>query len=432
MTKFSKKRFHLACGGEAPLKILLENREAETKNTFLFEQPFILVGQHAAADIRLKHPAVGTRHFLLQLLGGRLFCVQLSNRSPLHWRGKANQWGWIIPEDRIQFGPFALSVLDGLPDSSSEHEMYPNPLMSSPDFIPPVVLEYRSNVARPFRGQVNRALSLLGSSPACKFRIQSNRISSIHCGLVRTANGIWAVDLGGQGGIGVNSVVSRVARLEEGDVFELGDVGFHVHYETPLPEAPPVEIAPTAPVEKIESFALVEEGKSFVSSIVLAKPGELPLLHEREAFERMIGPVLEHFAAFQSQTFQQFQDLLNNTIQLMGSMFREQLDAVREEMRRFDHLSDELANLQKTFATLPEAIAEPPPEAIPVAGAEAESPPKPKFAPPEPRRELNANVADANMHLWLQSQIAELNEQRTTLWRRFMEMVRGKPDPTQT
>ena len=381
MRKFSKGQFLLSCGGQGPLKILLENRETGSKNTFDLAQPNVLVGQHAAADIRLKHPDVGTRHFLLQLFDGRLFCLQLSNRSPVYWGGKPNSWGWIGPQDQILFGPFKLSILDGLPGSIPGGDPYANPLMSSPNSAPPLFLEHRS-AGRPFRGQVNRALSLLGSSPACKFRIQSDRISSIHCSLVRTSDGIWAVDLGGHGGIGVNNVVSRVARLEDGDVFEMGGVEFHIRYETPLRE-----IAPPAAgrMDDQELRPPVEEEKPLVSAIVLAEPSSVALTRDREVFERMIGPVLDHFAACQNQTFLQFQDLLNNMMQAMGSMFRDQLDSVRDEMRRFDQLSVELANLQKMLSSIPEAIPEPIPDAIEIMD-ESESPPKPVVPQPEPRR----------------------------------------------
>lgn len=430
MSKFSKAQFLRSCGGPGPLKVLLENRETGSKNTFDLEQPYILVGQHAAADIRLKHPAVGTRHFLLQLLDGRLFCLQLSNRSPLYWGGKPNSWGWIGSEDRIQFGPFTLSILDGLPVSSSGADPYANPLMSSPNCVPPLLLEHRSDTGRPFRGQVNRAFSLLGSSPSCKFRIQSDRISSIHCGLVRTANGIWAVDLGGHGGIGVNNVVGRVARLDEGDVFEIGGVEFNIHYQAPLREIAPADEAPvSAPVVERKAQARVEEEKPPVSAIVLAEPQNVALARDREVFERMIGPVLEHFAAYQNQTFQQFQDLLNSMMHTMGSMFRDQLDSVRDEMRRFDQLSEEVANLQKSFSSIPEAVPEPIPEAISIPTNESESQPKLAVPPPEPRPEPNAKLPEANLHLWLQSRIAELNEQRTTLWQKLVGLVRGNTDP---
>jgi FHA domain len=430
MTKFSKAQFLRSCGGLSPLKIRLENRETGSINTFVFEQPFILIGQHPAADIRLMHPSVGTRHIYFQLLDGHMFGLQLSNRSTLNWSGKANAWGWIAPDDRLQFGPFTLSIVDGLAPSAGG-TVPPNPLMSSPNGIAPVVLEYRSDVVRPFRGHVNRALSLLGSSSACKFRIQSARVSSIHCGLVRAVDGIWAVDLGGNGGIGVNGVGSRVARLEEDDLFELGGVQFHVHYEMPQAESPPVE--PAAEPESIFNvppLTPLEEQKTSVSSFVLARPSNVPTTDDRETFERMLGPVLEHFTAFQNQTFQQFQDLLNNMIHLMGSMFREQLDSVREELSRFDQLSDELAKVQKGLTSFPDALPVEFPEALAADLVQTDAPAKAKIPPPEPRTEASGDGTDANLHLWLQSRITELNEQRTNLWRRLINMIRGKPDST--
>src|SRR5258708_28881001 len=107
MTKFSKAHFLRCCGGHSPLKILLENRDTGSQNTFVFEQPSILVGQHPVADLRLNHPAISPRQLYLQMLDGHLFCMQLSNRGSLHFGGRPTAWGWVSPRDRLEFAPVA-------------------------------------------------------------------------------------------------------------------------------------------------------------------------------------------------------------------------------------------------------------------------------------------------------------------------------------
>ena len=51
-------------------------------------------------------------------------------------------------------------------------------------------------------------------------------------------------------------------------------------------------------------------------------PGDgAPPHPDQQAFERLIGPVLDRFMAFQNQTFQQFQDMLGNVMQMFGVCF---------------------------------------------------------------------------------------------------------------
>jgi hypothetical protein len=405
MNKLSKHSFFRACGGSRPIKLLLENRETGAQDLFVFEQASILVGQHPFADIRLQHLDIGQRHLYLQLLDGQLFGVAFPGEKPTHWGDFVQTCGWVDQE--MRFGAFALRVVEGIAQECAVSRA--DPMVSSPNGVPPICLEHRwLDPQRTFRGIVNRSLSLVGNAELCKFRIRSNRVSSLHCSLVRADHGVWAVDLSG-GGVLLNGAAVSIALLEEGDLLQLGAIPFYIHYGTAVANEPKALAA-------AQPKALVKAPRQAASTMDMIEPNQ-------EAFERMIGPVLDRFTAFQNQTFQQFQDLLGNVMQMFGSMFQQQQEFVREEMQRYNHLTDEINRLRQAIQSFPTQTPSVP--ALP-------APPLPaRVAPPQPEPSLNAPALDPQMHLWLQSRITQLDEQRNNLWSRLTSLFRGKNAPTE-
>jgi FHA domain len=406
MNKLTKERFFKACGGTAPIRFVLENEQNRSKSIFSFEQPNILVGRHPAAELRIEHPEIGQRHLYLQMLDGRLFGIALPEAKTASWPGMTKKSGWIAAQDSICFGPFTLHAIDGL-NSQPQTTATANPLASVPNGVPPLWFEHRYSRDKTFRGVLNRSLSFVGNSEFCKFRIRSERVSSIHCVLVRGAEGVWAVDLGGRGGIVLNDNAAAVALLKEGDIFQIGGIPFNIHYEGALPGPAPTmtsALVPAVSAVKTADWRLEES-----APIAAGYP---------ENFERLINPVLEHFSAFQNQTFQQFQDMLANVMQTFGGMFQQQQDFIREEMRRFDRLTAELAQLQQTLRTLSPSTAE---AALP---DKEELPEMPKAAPTP--RLPDAPPVDPQMHAWLHSRISELNNQRSNFWKQLSDLLRGR------
>ncbi len=407
MNKHSKKRFFKACGGAAPIRFVLENQQTRSKNIFSFVQPNILIGGHPAADIRIDDPAIGRRHLYLQMLDGRLFGVALPEGEAASWPGTDKKAGWIAAQELISFGPFTLQAIDGV--NSQTRAAVTNPLSTIANGVPPLWIEHRYSSDRKFRGLLNRSLSFVGNSEFCKFRIQSERVSSIHCALVRAADGVWAVDLGGRGGIVLNGNVVKVALLQHGDILKLGGIPFDVHYEGRLPgPAMTAGLLPAVSPVKTAHRSLKESARTAVDG--------------PEDFERVIGPVLEHFTAFQNQTFQQFHDMLANVMQTFGGLFQQQQDFIREEMRRFDTLTAEIARLQQQLQKLPSTAD----AALPFA-VEIEEFPAKRAAPPTPRvPDPAAPPSDPQMHIWLQTRISELNTQRSRFWQQLGDLLHGR------
>lgn len=407
MNKSSKQSFFKACGGTTPLKFLLENRETRTKSVFAFEQPNILVGQQLHADIRIEHAAVGPRQLYLQLLDGRLFVVAFPGEKPTRWGKRVKTCGWLGDRESVRFGPFTLRVVEGLPPAADDAPPS-DPMVSSPNGRPLWLEQQKSNTPTPLLGKINRTLTLVGNIKLCKLRLEGDEISNIHCSLVRAANGFWAVDLG-TNGVVVNRAPASIALLGNEDVLEIGAIFLKVRYESAHAST---IVVPSSAKGANRALAVVK--------LPEPPPKESTPPHpDQQAFERLIGPVLDRFMDFQNQTFQQFQAMLGNVMQMFGAMFQQQQAFVREEMSRYERLTNEIMGLKHTLQALP--FAEPPVPEIPFA----EVMPPERVAPPQPQPAPNAPDVDPQLHLWLQSRITELDSQRSNLWNRLVGMLRG-------
>src|SRR5947208_9763460 len=78
-------RFAEACGAAGPLDLRVELAVGGTLAEGTVHQPFTLVGRDDACDVTLSDPEVNPRHTWLQVLGGRVFAVDLGSRTGLGW-----------------------------------------------------------------------------------------------------------------------------------------------------------------------------------------------------------------------------------------------------------------------------------------------------------------------------------------------------------
>ena len=99
-----------ACGATGPMQWAVECRDSAEVGRLAFDLPFLVVGRDPASDLQLRHPEVNGRHAYLQLVGGRLFCLDLGSRSGTHVDGRCLRSGWVRPGETIRIGPYRLSV----------------------------------------------------------------------------------------------------------------------------------------------------------------------------------------------------------------------------------------------------------------------------------------------------------------------------------
>ncbi|MDW8244051.1 MAG: FHA domain-containing protein [Thermogemmata sp.] len=232
MTDPILERFALACGARQPLVLRVDVAEGEKLAEGQIEMPFVLVGRDDACDVMLADPEMDPRHLWLQVLDGQVYAVDLGSRTGLRWSDGSQGSGWLELDRPLRVGPFVLRLQQppagGMQRSFSLHYQ---PLKSDPTLasrFSPTILEFRNGKRARDRWQVNRRLTLIGRAPECKIRLLADEVTSYHCGLVLTSDGLWVVDLSGRGVV-VNDERMRIAPLEDGADLWIGRFCMGVH-----------------------------------------------------------------------------------------------------------------------------------------------------------------------------------------------------------
>jgi pSer/pThr/pTyr-binding forkhead associated (FHA) protein/chromosome segregation ATPase len=279
--------FKTSCRATAPLEINVSGPGWDGGGRRLFEQPFVLVGRHERASLRLEDAAVSRRHAYLQQLGGRIFCVDLGSRTGIRWAGESRPAGWLRPDQGIQIGPFTLehaiaASAGGVLDDAIAAEGDPlQDRANDSSQLPRITVERDGTVQAQMH--MNRVLVLAGNSPSCRLRLREAGISKYHCSLVSTPEGVWVIDLLSETGTYLDGQPVRSALVEEGGQLQVGPYLLRVRYPKKCTATPPYEpseiraetLAPTLAVPQAEQSA------AEVSGLVTALQAELDQAHAR-------------------------------------------------------------------------------------------------------------------------------------------------------
>ena len=181
------------------------------------DAPFAVVGSDPRCDVVPETFGVAPRHCFLQAFGPRVICVDLRRGD------MPRESGWLDDRVGLRVGPvdlirepdedqFSLSAEDA-------------PLVDGR--VPFYDLDFQTrHVQTTWR--MRRPLALIGSARDCALRLSGSRVAERHAALVLTGRGLWVVDLLGRvesaraAGILVNGEPARFARLDPGDVLEIG------------------------------------------------------------------------------------------------------------------------------------------------------------------------------------------------------------------
>ena len=455
--------FLKACGATDPLDLRIENRRETTR--WSTQQPFALIGRDPMADLLLDDPRVDPLHAYLQVIEGEVYWVDLGSQSGTHWEhsNSTARCGWLIRPHGIGIGPYLIQSAAENPqavDSIPRLIVRPDPFASRPqdsDDLPRVVLEFRRDAAKPIRWRMRHILTLVGSSPFCKVRLAAPGVSPFHCSLLRTAAGVWVVNLG-RDGLTVNASSIRAARLEDRDELQLGAVTIRVFFKAPLPAngklGSPVGtmISPVTLLAHPTSVSR-ELATSRVNS-VWRSPGQtvesLPAdrtSNEAELTESLLTLAFDKFEEMQQQFLDQFQQTALMMFRALGSMHRDQMEELRGKLDSLQQLGDDFKALQAQMAnTPPPAPSAPiheqkPAPTTPQPGPSTPPAPatvgaSPSIAPAEngtdPLREKLRLLADdpnnqsKNVHEWMIGRLAALETEQRTRWQKILDMVRGK------
>ena len=232
--------FMIACGMTGPLELEVEDRRHDVVERRVYHQPYVLVGRAPTSDLPLDDDQVSRRHVYLQVVAGRLYCLDLASRTGIHWEDGTFGSGSLDYKGGLKIGPFVIRLREGLP-SPAETETEGEGQRGSrswesdsgeqrPRRLPRVTLVFGGEppVQPPWR--INRMLTLVGRSPLCRVLLSGAEVSRFHCSLIRTPIGMWVVDLQGRKGTSVNNRPTRCRLLGDGDELEVGSNIIRVHY----------------------------------------------------------------------------------------------------------------------------------------------------------------------------------------------------------
>ena len=437
------EEFLQACGARTPPLLDLEHRGRREITRWTLSLPFALLGRDERADLRLDDENISHRHAYLQLVSGRLWCVDLGSRTGIHGEGGKIPAGVLHPPESFRIGPYALRLVNGEVATDARSIVPINPLSSEADdmgSLPRIALDFRGGSAREKTWMVDRPLTLVGRAPFCKVRLHSSMVSRVHCALVNTTAGLWVVDLLGREGIYVNGKAVRWAGLEPDDDLQIDQFHVRVRFLAPsqrnlparrVPDtaAPPAPILPSALRPGNENGALL--AGSTYSPLAPTTPAQLGV-------QALMLPMFAQFAEMQQQMFDQFQQSLVLMAQMLGGLQREQMQMIRQEL---DQLRDVTRELQEVQAEWSQQTATAPPQLLRAEETterqeERETQGR-KEEETKPRREdeLGATSgaakesptpASPDVHLWLAQRLATLQQDRQTRWQKILGMLSGK------
>jgi pSer/pThr/pTyr-binding forkhead associated (FHA) protein len=197
--------------------------------------PFALVGRSARADLMLDVSSISRRHAYLQMVAGRVFCLDLDSRTGIHWDGIRRRSGWLGRGQALGVGSLKIRLLggdrEGLAPPTRDH----SPLVRCPsgqDLLPGVSLTTLKGSAEQVLWRMDRPLALVGRSRYCKVQVADPDVSRFHCSLLRTPSGLWLISLLDGEGVAVNGKPVPWALLAHGDRVQVGRLLLGVQYDS--------------------------------------------------------------------------------------------------------------------------------------------------------------------------------------------------------
>lgn len=418
-----------------------------------FDRPCVLVGREVGNDLRLDHEQVSRRHAYLQVVNGRVYCVDLASRTGVWWGDRRCAAGWLDGGARV--GPFLIRPADS-PGEEVHWDPLETPAADLPE-LPRAVLEVVTPSGQSARVPVNRVLTLIGRASDCRFRLQDASVSRHHAGLLLTESGLWVVDLLSRGGTQLNGERIRWSRLGQGDRLSVGRVLLRAWYDAPVREACPVPNGGpplAAPVYQLQPAAFVPPVaapafplQSPVSSVAAFVPPSLPPHSGADGPDAsaLVSLLLQQFGLMQQQMMEQFQQGMQMLVQAFGSLHREQTTILREELAQVNRLTRELNALQAVLqqesaggsgtpaavptlavGPVPRDEPAPAPDPGPVPDSHAAASTAPDRPPLPARTPTPSTGAGEDPHLVLARRIAALQQERAGRWQKILGFVLGR------
>jgi pSer/pThr/pTyr-binding forkhead associated (FHA) protein len=384
MTLSLPQAFGLACKATGPLTIRTTHRATRARHEHVLHTPFAFLGRSAAAGIRLDDPSVSQGHAYLQIIEGVPFCIDLGSRTGVVWDDGSQGQGWVLPDHTLQIGAFDIRV-EATPGSSDPSSDPNDPNDDPQPILTPATVElHTSSSTSHTLHQLDRAITLVGRHPSCDLRLLDVTIGYFQCALVNTSDGVWLVDTMSRKGAILNGRGTRLARVRDGDLLELGRMSLVMrigaHYGAQLALR-----TPSPAVPDIDAIATISTAVS-------------------ESLAGAIVPI--------GEMMKQFQQGFMAMAQMFTTMQQEHATLVGAQMRQIQELASELRDLRAEVrhTSPPPAVVSPPPAPPAPAPAPESPPPQPTPAPRAPTLKAPTGAEGQTLsdaHAWFMERLAK-------------------------
>ncbi len=396
-------RFAAACGAVSSLDLVIEKGNGEVVTSGAIDQPCAMIGRDQYCEIVLSDPTVSARHTFLQIIGGRVFVVDLDSRAGTRWDDQPRPDGWLAPDAPIQLGRFRIHLVAPVSETPTRFgpSFHPLQVGQLPPHYPRAVIEFHNGKVAQSRWEINRTLTLIGRARSCKINLASEEVSLFHAYFLLTPDGVWVVDLFGRGGVLVNGEPVRYSRLDHGDEVRIAKFVFGLAYEEgakpSLPMRTPLGTA----------FSDVPSGfPDLLAGLETAPPVTLVPAGPELAGQDFANQV----ATAQNQIFDQFQQSMLMMMKMFGQAQQQQIAAMKQEMAKLAALTEEMQKLQTQAGSQPQRSDMPFPGRLP-------NPDNTPVPTEESAKQLGLVF----------ERIAALNSERQGVWQRLMRVVSAKP-----
>lgn len=407
MSKPLLEHLSQACGLAGPLDLLVTPIGGGNSVRHQLSQPVVLLGRSTLNDVALSHESVSRRHAYFQVVGGRVLCVDLGSRTGLRWPDGRRGNGWLLPSESVRIGNYEIAV-ESCPIDPMAVELTDeaDPLAvrpSDPAELANVSLEIATGNGNPSIWPMPQCIAIAGRASACAIRAADERLSTFHCSFIKTANGVWVVDLLSEGGTRVNGALARAARLRDGDIVRAGPLTVVVRTDTV-----PVSVSMSTYSSESSAVISLPNQPAEAASALATLPETI-----KESVTAMVTPMHD--------LMRQFQECLMVMSKMFTSVQEQQLALARSQLSEFQQAARELREIRSEIAAAPFAegtpeppFAElPPPETQPApATTPSTNGQRPHSSPPPPKPLTTAAASElANAHAWLAKRLSDMERQ---------------------
>jgi len=516
MTQAIDKLLADSCGQIRPISLHVCNLNTRKINRVVISKPYLIIGRNAGCDIVLNDESVTKQHAYLQVLDGRLFCVDQASRTGIFWKDHPRLYGWLDQGEWIQIGPYRITL-----EQSVGVE---NPPAKGKRNTAPFLASYNVKQGGDAQLSVGDAVELLlssqvtiiGRSKYSNLELDDEDVSRFHASVIRTTDGnFWLIDLISRTGVKVNQQICNTALLNHSDLISVGPylIAFQLLQpedndelkagvesshdflnehddeisdddsdETSLPtiselelpanneiiesvdSTPDVVIPQTVqpkselvvrkptPIQKIESTRvavpqapLVKRKRSALASVPVArkKTDLSKTTSEHEAWlavpeEHVLSQMMAQMKQMQKDMYDQMRMNMEMMAEFMGTMQKQQMQMIREELAELGKINFELMQLKQSLAAAP--VVTPPltqpalhaaPEIAKLDDKTEKVPAttkvfKQKLQTPAIQPATTSEDDSKHSHTWISKRISVLETERTSRWAKMKAALMGK------